>query len=152
MSKRLLQIFAAVNVVIALWNGGRFVALGIAAVPEIVSAELINQIPAPAWGLLDTWYRVLGWVWVTTGLMLAWITPAIDRHTAWFRFIFVAFMCVGVGRLAAVFDHGFSIENTVPAIALEIAIPLACIVWQTFVAQDARASQLKIRNSRTSET
>jgi hypothetical protein len=136
MSTRLLQIFAALNVVIALYNGGRFVLLGIAAVPGIASADL-TQIAAPAWGLLDTWYRVLGWVWVSTGFMLAWITPAIETHTAWFRCIFVAFMCVGIGRLAAVVDHGVSVENTGPVIAIEIGIPLACIIWQGFVAKEA---------------
>lgn len=80
---------------------------------------------------------MLGWVWVTMGLMLAWITPAIEAHTAWFRLIFVGFMCVGVGRLTAVIAHGVSSENTVAAIALEILIPLACIVWQGFVAKEA---------------
>jgi hypothetical protein len=137
MSRRLLQIFAAVNALVAIYNGGRFVLWGIDAVPAVAGLDLVVELAEPARGVLDTWYRVLGWVWVTTGLMLAWITPAIETHTAWFRLIFVGFMCVGIGRLAAVLAHGVSSENTLAAIALEILIPLACIVWQGYVAKEA---------------
>jgi hypothetical protein len=126
MSRRLLQVFAVVNVLVAFYNGGRFLFLGIDA--------------EPGSGGVDLWYRVLGWFWITSGLMLAWITPRIEVHTAWFRLIFVAFMSVGLGRLAAVAAHGVSAENTVIAIAIEIAVPLACIVWQGFVARAARVS------------
>src|SRR5262245_6773652 len=136
MARRLLQAFAAVNVLIAVYKGGAFVLRGIAAVPAIAGASL-EEIAEPTRSLLDTWYRVLGWIWVTIGFMLAWITPAIERYTAWFRLIFVAFMCVGVGRLAAVLAHGFTSENTAGAIALEILVPSACIVWQGFVARRA---------------
>jgi len=136
MLKRALQIFAALNALIALYNGGKFVVLGIEAVPLPKGLEL--QLAEPVRGLLDTWYRVLGWTWLTTGLMLAWITPKIETQTVWFRLIFVAFMCVGVGRLAAVIAHGFTAENTVLAIALEIAIPAACLVWHAIVVRQTR--------------
>jgi len=142
MSRRLLQIFAAVNALVALYKGGAFVVLGIAAVPSIAGPE-IPGIGESTQSLLDTWYRVLGWVWVSVGLMLAWITPAIETHTAWFRLIFVAFMCVGVGRLSAVAAHGFTSENTLGAIALEILVPSVCIVWQGFVARGAASGLAK---------
>jgi hypothetical protein len=139
MSRRLLQIFAALNALVAIYKGGVFVLCGIDAVPVIAGVDLALQISEAARGILDTWYRVLGWIEVTTGLMLAWITPAIETHTAWFRLIFVSFMCVGVGRLASVLDRGFSTQNTAAAIAIEIAVPLACIAWQRQVTRSFRS-------------
>jgi hypothetical protein len=136
MALRLLQIFAAVNVLIALYNGGRYVVLGIDALPAAPGVDLDVQVGEPARALVDTWYRALGWTWLTLGLMLGWITRSLERHTAWFRLIFVGFMCVGVGRLSAVLAHGFSTENTALAIAIEIAIPTACIVWHSFATRN----------------
>ena len=137
MSRRLLQIYAGLNVLVAFYNGGRFLSLGIDAVPANAAMALAAQIADPAAGVLDTWYRVLGWFWITVALMLAWIVPRIESHTVWFRLIFIAFASVGMGRLAAVLAHGFSTENTALAIAIELAVPLASIVWQSFVARAA---------------
>lgn len=140
-SRRILQIFLAVNVLLAGYNGGAFVLLGIDAVPLIARAELGGGINEVDRAQLDTWYRVLGWNWVCVGLMLAWIIPSIERHTAWFRFIMIAFMGVGVGRVSAVLAYGFSERNPAYAIGLEILVPLACIVWQSRVA--AKAARMK---------
>jgi hypothetical protein len=140
-SRRFLQLFAGVNVLIACYNGGAFVLLGIDAVPLIARAELGSGVGDPARALLDTWYRVLGWNWVCVGLMLAWVIPAIERHTAWFRFIMVAFMAVGVGRISAVAAFGFSDHNPAYAIAIELLVPTVCIVWQSRVS--AQAPDLK---------
>lgn len=86
------------------------------------------------------WYRVLGWYWFMTGIMLLWIIPKIQFETAWFRFIFVGFMAVGTASLITISQHGPNLHNRYGAAVFEIGIPAATIVWQWFVARDASSA------------
>jgi hypothetical protein len=140
ISRRLLQFFVGLNALVAVYNGGAFLLFGIEGVPIVARVELsipIDAIDEPARGVLDTWYRALGWVWLSVGLMLAWILPSVERSTAWFRFIHIAFLCVGIGRLASVLEYGVTRHNPLWAIAIEIVVPLAFIAWQSRVASSA---------------
>ena len=78
-SYRALQAFAVVSATIAIVGGGTFVLLGIDAVPVVVGTEYphivteleksVQQISETAPVTFDTWYRLLGWYWVSAGLM-----------------------------------------------------------------------------------
>lgn len=85
----------------------------------------------------STWYRVLGWYWFVTGLMLFWITPRVQLRTDWFRFIHISFMAVGVASLVTIAQSGTNAHNRYGAVAFEIGIPCAAILWQWFVARGA---------------
>jgi len=139
ISKRLLQIFMGLNVLVAIYKGGAFVLLGIDAAPLMAGSDLMIKVAEPVRGLLDFWFRVMGWTWLGVGLMLGWIIPSIERHTAWFRFIMIALMGTGVGNLAAVLASG-SLGDKAIEIVIEITIPLACIAWQTQVANRSKAA------------
>ncbi len=83
----------------------------------------------------STWYRVLGWYWLVTGLMLFWIIPQIATRTDWFRLIHLGFMAVGIASLVTISERGTNLHNRFGAVVFEIGIPIGFMVWQTVVAR-----------------
>jgi hypothetical protein len=91
VSLRGLQIVSLVSATIAVIGGGTFVLAGTDGVAMVVGSEypslspLVKQatetIDPTMRVTFDTWYRALGWYWLTTGLMLFWITPKIQYRT-----------------------------------------------------------------------
>ena len=144
-SYRALQAFAVLSATIAIAGGGTFVLLGIDAVPVVVGTEYphfvteleksVQQISETAPVTFDTWYRLLGWYWVSAGLMLLWITPSIRTSTAWFRFIHVAFMAAGIANALTIYNSGVNIHARYDAVAIELLVPILAIVWQWRVSR-----------------
>jgi hypothetical protein len=151
VSLRLLQLYSLGSATIAVLGGGAFVLGGIDGVARVVGTEYSALVPMleqasasidPEAGVtFSTWYRVLGWYWLVTGLMLFWITPKVQLRTDWFRFIHVAFMAVGVASLVTISQHGTNVHNRFGAVVFEIGIPSAAIVWQWFVARSPVESE-----------
>ncbi|MGI9327009.1 MAG: DUF4345 family protein [Pseudomonadales bacterium] len=77
-----------------------------------------------------TWYRALGRYWLSTGLMLLWIVLKIETQTAWFRFVHIGFMAVGVANLVTIMDTGTNTHSRYDAVIIELAVPLVFIAWQ----------------------
>ena len=145
ISLRLLQAFALINATIAVVGGGTFVVFGVDGVARVVGTEYAALVPmlqeasanidAEARVTFSTWYRVLGWYWLVTGLMLFWITPKIHLRSDWFRLIHVGVMAVGIASLATIAESGTNAHNRYGAVVLELGIPIAAIVWQRYVAR-----------------
>ena len=149
ISLRSLQGVSLISALIAVIGGGTFVLYGTDGLPIVVGFEYPSLSPSlqqaadavnPAISAtFDTWYRALGWYWVTTGLMLFWIIPKIQYHSDWFRFIHLGFMAVGIASLITIIESGTNLHNRYGALVFELGIPCALIIWQWFVAKAASA-------------
>lgn len=145
ISLRLLQVYCVFSALIALAGGGTFVLYGIDGLPRVVGTEYgglvapltdaAGQIEPKIRVTFSTWYRSLGWYWFTSGLMLLWITPNVERQTAWFRFIHLGFMAAGVATAVTISESGTNLHNRYDAMIPEFGIPAAAMVWQWFVAR-----------------
>ncbi len=145
ISFRGIQAYAVASALIAILGGGSFVLGGVDGVPAAVGTEYPSLVPAlesaasaidaSARATFDTWYRALGWYWLVTGLMLLWITPQVHRYTAWFRFIHVGFMAVGVANAITIADTGTNAHSRYGAVAIELLVPTLAMLWQWSVAK-----------------
>ncbi len=150
ISKRGLQLYCLLSALVAIIGGGMFVVFGMAAVPRVVGVEyaaLVNALSNSVGAIdssvrvtFDTWYRALGWYWLMAGVMLLWVTPRVDEETAWFRFINVGFMAVGVAAAVTIAQSGTNVHNRFGALVPEFGIPLLAIVWQYFVAKTPKGA------------
>lgn len=144
-SLRGLQLVSLVSAAIAILGGGAFVLNGIDGVPLVVSREypeLESALSHAAANIdvkmkvtFDHWYRVLGFYWFVTGLMLLWIIPRIQQQTAWFRFIHLGFMAVGISSLLSIAEYGTNTHNRYGAVIIELSVPSILILWQWYVAR-----------------
>jgi len=147
ISLRGLQFVSLISATIAVVGGGTFVLQGADGLATVVGAEypalspLLDRASSAIDPLMkvtfDTWYRALGWYWLTTGLMLFWITPNVQYRTDWFRLIHVAFMAVGIASLLTIIESGPNVHNRYGAVVIELGVPCVLIVWQWFVARAA---------------
>lgn len=145
ISYRALQVYAVFSALIAIIGGGTFVVAGIDAVAMVVGVEYpgyVAQLETSALHIsesvpvtFDAWYRLLGWYWVMTGLMLLWITPSINSSTAWFRFIHTAFMAAGISNALTIINSGVNLHARVDAVAIELLVPTLAMIWQWRVSQ-----------------
>lgn len=145
ISLRGLQAYCLISALIAVVGGGSFVVAGADGLALVVGAErpelapllqtAADAIDDRVRGIVDTWYRALGWYWLMTGLMVLWITPRIAERTDWFRFVGVAFMAVGVGNAVSMVQSGAGVHDSYVGLAFEFGIPLLAIVWQAAVAR-----------------
>ena len=65
--------------------------------------------------------------------MFAYIVPAVEKHTTWFRFCCLAIVAMGVGRLLSILTLGAG-SNPVIARVLEFVFPPVLVLWQSRVA------------------
>jgi len=136
-----------ISAVVAILGGGSFVVLGIDGVERVLGTEYSALKPmlgeaAAAMAAeprvsFDHFYRVLGWYRLMTGVMLLWITPSVASRTAWFRFLHIAFMAVGVSNILSMAEYGTNAHLRAMALVPELGIPCAAILWQTLVARNA---------------
>lgn len=128
------------SALLAIVGGGSFVLFGVDGVAIAVGTEYPNLVPelqkaaasidSAAKVTFDTWYRALGWYWLSTGLMLLWIIPNIESQGPWFRFVHIGFMAVGVANSVTILDSGLNVHSRYGAVVIELAVPLAFIGWQ----------------------
>lgn len=147
ISLRGLQAFMLISAVIAILGGGSFVLSGIDGVARVLGTEYpalkpmlgeaASAMAAEPRVTFDHFYRVLGWYWLMTGVMLLWITPSVASQTAWFRFIHIAFMAVGVANILSMAEYGTNAHLRSVALVPELGVPCVAMFWQTLVARSA---------------
>jgi len=91
------------------------------------------------WATIDYMFRAFAGIWFAMGLMLAWIIPSIERHSAWLGFIFLAVFAMGVGRLISLTAFGPIPTNSIGAMFAELVLPPVYVFWQRKVASQSRA-------------
>lgn len=148
LSRREFQGYCLLSALVALAGGGSFLLLGAEGVPRVTGAEYpalvdplteaLVAIPLSERPTFDLWFRVLGWYWLSAGLMSAWITPRVEFETAWFRFVNLAFMAVGVASALTISQTGTNAHLRYDALLPQIGIPLTAIVWQTLMCRAAK--------------
>jgi hypothetical protein len=145
LSYRTLQVYAVFSALIAIVGGATFVLMGIDAVPIVVGTEYpdyVAELEISARRIsesepvtFEAWYRLLGWYWVMTGLMLLWITPSIGASTAWFRFIHFGFMAAGVSNAITIVTSGVNVHARYDAVIIELLVPTLAMIWQWRVSR-----------------
>ncbi|MBI2421475.1 MAG: DUF4345 domain-containing protein [Candidatus Hydrogenedentes bacterium] len=135
-NRRLLQIGVALAALDALAGGSIYLATGLHGL-RLTGSPVAPDPSDPAWAAVDYLFRALAGIWFSLGLMFAWMIPAIERHTAWFRLAYGAVFAMGLGRLFSVAAYGTG-ANPLIALILELIIPPLLILWQTKVARDAK--------------
>ncbi|MFT4519564.1 MAG: hypothetical protein ACI9JM_001961 [Halioglobus sp.] len=69
------------------------------------------------------------------GVMLLWIIPKIQHQTAWFRFLHIGFMVVGLSSLVSINTYGANTHNRYDAVIFELGIPALLMLWQWTLAR-----------------
>ena len=82
---------------------------------------------------LDSDFRFLAAVFLGMGIIVVWMIPRIEEHTALFRIVVMSIFLGGIGRLISWLVVGSPNVLTQILIALELLLP-ALIVWQARIA------------------
>ena len=82
---------------------------------------------------LDSDFRFLAAVFLGIGIIVVWMIPRIEEHTALFRIVVMSVFLGGIGRLISWVVVGSPNILTQILIALELLLP-TLIVWQARIA------------------
>ena len=134
VSRRLLQVAAGISCVQALVGGGLYLWRGVAGLSLFTPSPLPVAPGDPTWAVVDYMFRALAGIWFALGLMLAWVIPSIERHSAWFALICVAIFGMGVGRLLSLASFTPAPGNSLGAMVAELVLPAILVLWQRRVA------------------
>ena len=140
MNRRLLQVVVSVVALNAILAGGIYLLRGLDGL-SLTGSKLSIDRTNPSWSTIDYLLRAMAGIWITLGLMFAYLVRSIERHTAWFRFCCLAVFSMGLGRLCSIWALG-SHSNPVFAVVLELVIPPLLILWQSRVAQAVKPSRV----------
>ena len=124
-----------ISAVQALIGGGLYLWFGGAGLSIVTGSPLSIEPTAPTWVVVDYMYRALAGIWFALGLMLAFILPSIEKHSAWFALICTAIFAMGVGRLLSVLQYGSVPQNSLGAMIAEFVLPPVLVLWQRRVAK-----------------
>lgn len=138
-SRRLLQIAVAISSANALLGGGLYLWRGVAGLSLFTPSPLPVVPSDPTWAVVDYMFRALAGIWFALGLMLAWIIPSIEKHSAWFALICAAMFAMGVGRLLSLAHFPPAAGNSLGAMVTEFVLPPILVLWQRSVARAAAA-------------
>ena len=136
MSRRLLQIAVSLAALNAILGGGIFLLWGLDGL-RLTGSRLSIDPTNPSWSTIDYLFRAIAGIWLVLGLMFAYVVPAVEKETAWFRFCCLAIFAMGVGRLFSVVRLGAG-SNPVFAMVLEFVFPPLLVFWQSRVASAQR--------------
>jgi hypothetical protein len=134
LSRRLLQVACGLSAIHFITGGGFYLWRGVDGLSLFTPLPLPINTGDPMWANIDYMYRAFAGIWTVQGVMLAYIIPAIERQTAWFRLIFLAVFAMGVGRLLSLIAFGPAPGNSQGAMIAELALPVAYVFWQYRVA------------------
>jgi hypothetical protein len=135
LSRRLLQVAAAFSSVHMIAGGGLYLWRGVAGLSLFTPSPLPVEPSDPTWAVVDYMFRALAGIWLALGLMLAYLTPSIEKHSAWFALICVAVFSMGVGRLLSLADFAPAPGNSLGAMVAEFLVPPVLVLWQRRVAR-----------------
>jgi len=135
LSRRLLQLAVALSSVQALAGGGLYLWRGVAGLSLFTPAPLPIAPADPTWAVVDYMFRALAGIWFALGLMLAYVIPSIEKHSAWFALICAAIFGMGVGRFLSSTQFAPAAGNSVGAMVAELVLPPLLVLWQRSVAR-----------------
>jgi hypothetical protein len=135
MSRRLLQIAVSISALQAVLGGGFNLVVGVAALSYFAPSPLPVDTSDPVWSSVDYMYRALAGIWLSLGLMFAYMVPAIEKHGAWFFLACLGIFGMGIGRLASSMVFVPAPANSFEAMIAEFVIPPLLILWQRRVAR-----------------
>jgi hypothetical protein len=144
LSRRLLQVAAAISSVQALVGGGLYLWRGVAGLSLFTPSPLPVEPTDPTWAVVDYMFRALAGIWFVLGLMLAYVIPSIEKRSAWFALICLAIFGMGVGRFLSFVHFSPAPGNSLGAMVAELVLPPILVLWQRSVAR-ASASQVPAR-------
>ena len=119
----------------ALAGGGLYLWRGVAGLSLFTPSPLPVAPGDATWAVVDFMFRALAGIWFALGLMLVWVIPSIERHSAWFALICVATFGMGVGRLLSLASFAAAPGNSNGAMVAELILPPLLVFWQRRVAQ-----------------
>jgi hypothetical protein len=135
LERRLLQVAAGLSAIHFLTGGGFYLWRGVAGLSLFRPSPLPVDASDPMWANIDFMVRALAGIWFALGIMLAYIVPSIERHSAWFALIFLAVFAMGVGRLLSLLAFGPAPGNSMAAMVAEFVLPPVYVFWQRRVAK-----------------
>jgi hypothetical protein len=118
-----------------LAGGGLYLWRGVAGLSLFTPSPLLVEQTDATWAVVDYMFRALAGIWLALGLMLAYVTPSIEKHSAWFALICVAVFGMGVGRLLSLVQFTPAPGNSVGAMVAEFLVPPILVLWQRSVAR-----------------
>jgi len=122
--RRALQIAVAIACLVPIGAGLAGVILG----PAMVDAA---AVPAAA----DSHYRYLSGLLLGIGLAFVTTIPTIERRAPRFRLLTAIVVIGGLGRLFALFAHGYAGKPMTFAVLMELIVTPALALWQNRVAR-----------------
>jgi hypothetical protein len=135
VSRRLLQVAVAVSSVNALLGGALYLTRGVAGLSLFTPVPLPIDATDPTWAVVDYMFRALAGIWFAVGLMLAFVVPSIEKHSAWFALLCIATFGMGVGRLFSIAHFPLASGNSIGAMVTELVLPPILVLWQRRVAK-----------------
>ena len=133
MSRRLLQFAVSLAAINAILAGMLYLATGLSGL-ALTGNPITLTSSDTSWIAIDYLFRAVCGIWLTLGLMFAYMVPSIEKHTVWFRFACLSIFMMGVGRTLSLQALGPS-ENALIAVALELVFPPLLVWWQSHVAK-----------------
>ncbi|HVP29271.1 MAG TPA: DUF4345 domain-containing protein [Myxococcota bacterium] len=141
LSRRLLQVSVAISSADALLGGALYLSRGVAGLSVFTPVPLPISSTDPTWSVVDYMFRALAGIWFALGLMLAYVAPSIEKHSAWFSLICVAIFGMGIGRALSLLQFAPAPGSSLFAMVAELVLPPLLVLWQRSVARAcARAS------------
>jgi hypothetical protein len=134
-SRRLLQVAIAISSAQALAGGGLYLWRGVAGLSLFTPSPLLVEPTDPTWAVVDYMFRALAGIWFALGLMLAYVVPSIEKHSAWFALICLAIFGMGVGRFLSFAHFTPAPGNSLGAMVAELVVPPVLVLWQRSVAR-----------------
>lgn len=125
--KRALQIVLAILSLIPLNFGLRGLIIGPA---DIMPAEHVNAA-------IDNAMRYQSGYYLSLFMILWWMIPNIEKHTALIRILTVAIFIGGLGRLASYLIMGEPPAQMMAGMFLELGAPVLA-VWQYLVSSKVK--------------
>lgn len=135
MSRKLLQLAVALAALTAIAGGANLLIFGVAGLANVGGTVLTAPSGDLGYANADQLIRAIAGVWLTLGMMFAFMVRRIEKHSVWFRFACGSIFMMGIGRLASGVATG-DILIPVTMIA-EFVQPAVLIYWQSRVASSA---------------
>jgi hypothetical protein len=128
MSERqLLQIAVALASLVPIVAGATGVLLG----PDMVAAA---AVPAAA----DSHYRYLSGLLLGVGGAFVTTVPRIEHRSTRFRILTAIVVTGGLARLLSLILHGYAGAPMLYALAMELCVTPALLLWQHRIARQPR--------------
>jgi len=121
IERRLLQLAVALGCLVPLSAGGSAMLWG---------AEVLRGVDAPIPPDLDSHARYLSGLLFGIGLAFLSCVPRIEKHGARFRLLGAIVVVGGIGRALSLFDVGAPGPEHRLALAMELAVTPALLLWQ----------------------